>query len=101
MPSGKRKQLLKEYAKLRRRFLTKHRNCIVTPLGKPSRCTNPATEIHHRKGRGKYLLSIATWMPLCSSCHRQIHDNPNWARKKEYLLRRFSRKPIVPLKELS
>ncbi len=97
----KRKQQLEEYSKLRKRFLTQHRNCVVKPFTRSSRCTQPASQIHHRKGRGKFLLSVATWMPVCPDCHDFIHKHPTWSFRKGYMIKRASKEPVVPFKDLS
>ena len=97
MFSKKRKKQEEEYRKLRKRFLTQNRNCIAIRIDTKIRCLNPATQVHHRKGRGKYLLSIATWMPVCHHCHEMIHKCPSWSREHDYMINRLSKKPILPL----
>jgi len=47
-----------------------------------------ATEIHHAKGRGKYLLDTSTWMSVSSEGHRAIHADPKTSYEKGYMLPR-------------
>jgi len=49
---------------------------------------NASTDVHHRKGRGKYYLKMDTWMATCRGCHDRIHSYPIWARENGYLLDR-------------
>lgn len=54
-----------------------------------SQCNAPySTEVHHKKGRGKYLLDVSTWLAVCRSAHNYIHDNPKEAEEKGWLIRR-------------
>lgn len=39
-------------------------------------CTQNATDIHHKKGRGKYYLVVNTWMAVCRTCHNWIETHP-------------------------
>jgi hypothetical protein len=45
-----------------------------------------ATDIHHKKGRGKNLCKKESFMAVCRKCHTFIHDNPAWARENNYLI---------------
>lgn len=47
-----------------------------------------ATEIHHRKHRGKYLLDVSTWMAVADEGHRLIHDDPKRSYERGYLIKR-------------
>lgn len=41
-----------------------------------------ATECHHRNGRaGLLLMDERFWLPMCGSCHRFTHSNPDEARR--------------------
>jgi len=62
----------REYKKLRFKFLSDKSVCHA----KIHECSLRATEIHHKKGRGKYLLDITTWLPVCRNCHNWIENNP-------------------------
>lgn len=38
-------------------------------------------ELHHFRGRaGSLLRDVRFWLSLCGGCHRQVYDNPKWAR---------------------
>lgn len=86
--SKKRTKEAREYARLRKKFLTPARNCeaLVTILlaGNTVRVekgdSTLATEIHHREGRGKNLNNTSTWLAVCRPCHRWIHQHPSKAR---------------------
>jgi len=47
-----------------------------------------STEIHHRKGRGKYFLDTSTWMAVSAEGHRNIHADPATSYAKKYMLPR-------------
>lgn len=66
------------YTQQRRKYLADHPWCEVCQ-------SNQATEIHHKQGRGKYLLLDSTWLPVCQACHLKIHANPTWAKVKGFL----------------
>lgn len=72
--SAKRAIQLKEYAKLRRRFLKQNPTCQV--CGK-----KPSRDIHHRKGRSNQLLNATEyWTAICRTCHDYLHLNPKQAQ---------------------
>jgi hypothetical protein len=50
-----------------------------------------ATEVHHKRGRGRFLLATETYMSVCWACHKLIHDNPAWATKKGYMISRLAK----------
>jgi len=81
--SKKRAEELKEYKKLREELLTPSVTCEVC-------LTRKATQIHHKKRRGKYMLDQSTYLPCCAECHRKIEDNPKWARDCGYSLDKFT-----------
>lgn len=60
------------YSKLRKIFLSNHAICHA----KIYKCSLHATEVHHKKGRGKYHLDTTTWLPVCRNCHNWIENNP-------------------------
>jgi len=83
--SRKMSALKKQYMKQREVFLKSNPHCeLLLATGN----SMPATEIHHKKGRGKYLLDETTWMAVSSTAHRIIHDNPKWAKEQGYILTR-------------
>lgn len=82
--SQKRRQQISEYALLRDKFLWVVSK--VYPGGfqpsKCQRCGNPATDVHHTRGRaGRLLLDTQYWVAVCRQCHEWIGSNPNEARK--------------------
>jgi len=71
--SEKRKVLNEEYSVLRERFLIENPNCKVQLVG----CLVNSVEVHHKaSGSNKVanLNNVATWLPVCSHCHRILHD---------------------------
>lgn len=70
--SSKRVKLDNEYSQLRKIYLTKHPMCEASL----PQCTQNATDIHHKKGRGKYYLVVNTWMAVCRTCHNWIETHP-------------------------
>lgn len=110
----KRVKVNAEYANLREQFLKDHPYCqhfllernldesrVYVRTGSGAVCSHvngfvarewnniPASrEIHHKKGRGKYLLDTSTWMAVSSSGHLAIHANPKESYAKGYMLPR-------------
>lgn len=76
--SKKMEKVNREYTKLRKQFLLENSHCAL--------CGAPATDIHHRRLRGKYMLDVTTFMAVCRFDHDRIHGNPAWAREQGYLL---------------
>ena len=68
------------YTKLRKDFLLEHPMCQV----KVGDCGLQATDIHHKKGRGKYHLDVTTWVSACRQCHSVIHDHIQEAKKYDF-----------------
>lgn len=103
--SKKRAVALREYAKVRAEYLAEHPWCewwlcensfhegnvhdgFVQRLHGPKIAVPAAIEIHHRKGRGKYLCHKSTFMSVSRAGHDWIHSNPKEAMQKGYILRR-------------
>ncbi len=76
--SKKMDKIERSYSKLRKEFLLEHSMCQLRAVD----CSLTATDVHHKKGRGKYHLDTTTWMPLCRNCHSFIHEHIQEA--KEY-----------------
>lgn len=76
--SDKRKREYPIYMKLRAQFLKEKPTCEVCKSGE-------ATQVHHKKHRGKYYLDVSTWLSTCNLCHEYIHRNPKWAEEHGYL----------------
>jgi len=62
----------KEYGHLRVIFLE---NRPICEARLDFICTGPATEVHHKQGRGKHLLDVDTWLAVCPSCHHWITEH--------------------------
>lgn len=68
-----------QYLVLRKVFLENHPICQV------DKCKNPATTIHHKKGRiGKLLCDIRHFLAACVDCHQKIELEPEWAKENGY-----------------
>lgn len=70
--SKKMSKALVKYRELKYDFLHPSQTCQVC-------LTRKATQIHHKKRRGKYLNDVSSWLPVCSQCHHTIESNPKWA----------------------
>jgi hypothetical protein len=96
-------KLMSEYMKLRAQFLNDHPYCqwflaergydwefINTPFDSFKHAADfpRSTEIHHKKGRGKFLLDTSTWMAVSRKSHILIHKNVKDSYSKGYLLPR-------------
>lgn len=77
--SEKRKELNKEYFILVEQFKKDNPHCKAKVN---EYCTKVTEEPHHKKGRGKFLFSIDTWLPVCRSCHNYIEAHPKEAKEK-------------------
>lgn len=79
-----------EYLKARKEFLGSRLLCEVG-----ERCVSMwgrravATEVHHKRGRGKWLMDESTWVATCRDCHRIIHERPNWAIQNGWIEPRY------------
>lgn len=59
-------------------------------------CGDPATEVHHQKGReNDLLLEKKYWLPVCHGCHVEITENPEWAKENGYILPRSTTTPTI------
>ena len=77
--SERQKERLKEYAKVRRKFL-KDRKCAVR------RCTKPADDVHHKRGKiGSLLTNTTYFVGLCRWHHHYVHSNPKLAQENGLL----------------
>jgi hypothetical protein len=77
----------KIYFARRKIFLAANPLCAISvDLGEnPPRL---ATDIHHMKGRlGKNYLDEQFWLPVSRHWHRQLHDNPKWAKENNYIIK--------------
>lgn len=70
----------REYSRLRKDFLSRHKFCAVAAARKlpPVR----ATHVHHVRGRkGANYLDVSTWLAVSFNGDRWIHANEDEARK--------------------
>ena len=77
--SEKRKELNKEYTKLADEFKRENPKCVVRAN---QYCTGKTESVHHKRGRGRYLLDVSTFLPCCLSCHTYIEAHPQEAKEK-------------------
>ena len=82
----------KTYRELREEFLSRIENrfCAVYP-------SLPSSEIHHKKGRGKYLNDTSTWLAVSRIGHEWIHSNVALATERGFMASRLSL--VKPLNE--
>lgn len=81
---------LRIYNILRKDYLLDHPTCEASI----SRgCTYRSTEIHHKRGRGKNLNNVDTFLACCRPCHDWIGAHPHAARQLGFTESRIT-KPI-------
>lgn len=72
--SARMKERLKEYAKVKRKFLRDNPTCMAPD------CERKATDLHHSRGRAAALLTdVRFFKALCRYHHLQVHESPRWA----------------------
>ena len=94
--SEKHSAELAKYSALRKSFLTRNRGCQAIKYS-GAKCTNLATQVHHRKGRGKYLNVVGTWMAVCPRCHENIEKARAWSKAMGYIINRMAPFAVPPL----
>jgi hypothetical protein len=76
--SDRRRKALAIYEKIKRVWLANHPTCEVSG--------EPATEVHHRRGRiGTLLIDTRFWMPVSRAVHGLIHRQPATARTEGWI----------------
>lgn len=81
--SKNRSQGLAKYRKARDKYMTNHPKCEV--FG----CNKLANDLHHKRGRiGSLLWDPKFFMAVCRSHHNEIEENPEWAYKNNYSVKR-------------
>lgn len=75
--STKNHALNLEYNRERKFYLAENPKCVAGP--KRGMSPHRSDQVHHRRGRGKFLLEKSTWSAVCAGCHDHIHRNPKWA----------------------
>ena len=83
--SKKMQRIDSKYSKLRRVFLNDYPMCQAAL----PRCSHKSTEVHHKKGRGKYHNDVTTWLSVCRSCHTWIELNPIEAEELGFSIKRI------------
>lgn len=72
------------YLKKRIEFLEKPENKICPITG------TRTTDVHHKKGRvGSLYLDERFWIALSRAGHKQVEENPEWAKENGYSLNRL------------
>lgn len=87
--SDKKKELDKQYSKVRAKFLKAHPFCEAKIEG----CTKVATDVHHKKGKvgEEDYLNEKYFLAVCRKCHSAIETNPAYARQQGFSLSRLSK----------
>lgn len=84
--SKKRSQELVGYKKARNKYMANHSTCEV------SECNRPANDLHHKRGRiGSLLWDPKFFMAVCRPHHNEIEENPEWAYKNNYSVKRIGK----------
>lgn len=101
--SQKRRSILKEYTKLKAEFLKNHpfcqhyllenypgfALCVLEHMALTGQIKAPKSEeIHHKKGRARFMLDTSTWMAVRAGHDKFIHGDPKSAYAKGYMLPR-------------
>lgn len=75
--SKKLSKLRKTYRELREEFLSRPENqfCAVYP-------SIPANQVHHKRGRGKYLNDVSTWRAVSDIGHEFIEMHAEIAKER-------------------
>lgn len=80
-----------EYTKAKKEYLEEHPDCECC-IREQNEIINPATTIHHKKGRIESLLCDKTYfLAACFDCHEFIEKNPEWAKQNGYSLSRLQK----------
>lgn len=93
--SSKRAKENRKYTTQRKAFLIANPLCEACTYDRIHRCMinrsdmtgSRADQIHHKDGReGDLLLDESKWMAICGPHHDFIHQHPNEARKRGWLV---------------
>ena len=84
--SKSQRNRLKKYLPIAKEFLALPENqmcaiCIARREHGENIRINPATEVHHRFGRGPNLTDVRGFVASCFSCRTWPHENPRLARE--------------------
>jgi rubrerythrin len=77
--SGSRKNKNADYEKVKAEYFEeKNYQCEI--------CNGQGMDLHHKKGRGKFLCDKSSFMVLCRPCHNHVHHEVGWARENGYII---------------
>lgn len=79
----------KRYDTLRKKFLSENPVCACNEKLKD--CTFNSTEVHHKKGRGKYYLDVSKFLAVCHNCHVWITNHDIEAIKNGWSIKRLNK----------
>ncbi len=83
--TAKRAAMERQYTKQRREFLHSRPQCEFP------QCQQPATQVHHRRGRvGALLLDEEHWTAICGPHHQYVTEHPRHAYELGLSERRVS-----------
>lgn len=85
--SNKQKTLLAEYRVVRDEFMKANTICQA----KLERCTYEATDLHHKRSRGKYLSVVKYFMAVCRNCHTEIHEKSEQSYRLGHLISKLEK----------
>jgi hypothetical protein len=87
--SDKKKELDKEYTKVRKAFLADHPFCMAKLQG----CKGKASQVHHMKGKvgSEDYLNKKFFLAVCLVCHEIIERNPAFARQNGFSVSRLNK----------
>jgi ElaB/YqjD/DUF883 family membrane-anchored ribosome-binding protein len=77
--SDKQKGKNKEYGKIAEEYKRENPSCVARINGY---CTGKTESVHHKRGRGRYLLDVSMFLPCCLSCHTYIENHPEEAKER-------------------
>jgi hypothetical protein len=81
------RERLKEYQKVRDIYLRQHpvcEACLKLGLDQP----RLSEDLHHKRGRRKFLSDPEFFAGVCRAHHAIIHDNPEWSYRNGWLIKR-------------
>lgn len=83
-----------KYSAIRKEFFLDPKNqlCLMRLIPECIKFQQPATEVHHGKGRiGELLFNTKFFIPGCTGCHRYAELHPEEAKEKGVSFLRLSK----------
>lgn len=77
--SDKQRKLNEQYTRISDKFKKENPICGIRVN---QFCSGKTESVHHKRGRGKYLLDVSTFIGCCISCHTYIENHPEEAKQK-------------------